>query len=95
LAVLSTKIDLADEEIVRIYGKRWDINGKLEQASQKLELTIYPPVKQLFDYCCVSKSEKLYGYVLLLLHTAIRSSESAAIIHVENKVCVIFSQLGG
>jgi len=25
LAILSTKIDLADKEIVRIYGKRWDI----------------------------------------------------------------------
>jgi hypothetical protein len=24
LAVLSAKVDLADEEIVRIYGKRWD-----------------------------------------------------------------------
>ena len=25
LAILSTKIDLADEEIIRIYGKRWVI----------------------------------------------------------------------
>ncbi|MBM9515364.1 hypothetical protein JWH17_23520, partial [Desulfobulbus marinus] len=26
LAVMSTKIDLSDEEIIRIYGKRWDID---------------------------------------------------------------------
>lgn len=33
----------------------------------------------LLDFCCVSKSERLYCYVLLLLHTAMRPSEAAGL----------------
>jgi len=33
----------------------------------------------LLDYCCVSRSERLYCYVLLLLHTAMRPSEAAGL----------------
>ena len=38
LAILSTNIDLPDEEIVRIYGKRWDIEVFFKMAKQFLGL---------------------------------------------------------
>jgi hypothetical protein len=38
LAILSTKIDLADEEIVRIYGKRWDIEVFFKMMKHHLNL---------------------------------------------------------
>jgi len=39
LALLSTNTELADEEIVRIYGKRWDIEVFFKMAKQHLKLT--------------------------------------------------------
>ena len=38
LALLSTDIDLADEDIVRVYGKRWDIEVFFKMAKQHLKL---------------------------------------------------------
>ncbi len=38
LAVLSTRIDLADEEIVRIYGKRWEIEVFFKMMKHYLNL---------------------------------------------------------
>ena len=38
LAILSTRIDLADEEIVRIYGKRWDIEVFFKTLKHHLNL---------------------------------------------------------
>lgn len=38
LAILSTKIDLADKEIVRIYGKRWDIEVFFKMMKHYLNL---------------------------------------------------------
>lgn len=38
LAILSTKIDLAEEEIVRIYGKRWDIEMFFKMMKHYLNL---------------------------------------------------------
>ncbi|MGI6655224.1 MAG: IS4 family transposase [Desulfobulbus sp.] len=38
LAILSTKIDLADEEIIRIYGKRWDIEVFFKMLKHYLNL---------------------------------------------------------
>jgi hypothetical protein len=38
LALLSTDCDLSDEEIVRIYGKRWDIEVFFKMAKQHLDL---------------------------------------------------------
>jgi len=38
LAILSTHIDLANEEIVRIYGKRWDIEVCFKMMKQHLNL---------------------------------------------------------
>ncbi len=38
LALLSTDIDLADTEVVRIYGKRWDIEVLFKMAKQHLNL---------------------------------------------------------
>ena len=38
LAILSTDNDLADEEIVRIYGKRWDIEVFFKMEKQYLDL---------------------------------------------------------
>jgi hypothetical protein len=38
LALLSTDTNLADEDIVRIYGKRWDIEGFFKMAKQHLKL---------------------------------------------------------
>ena len=43
LSILSTKVDLADEEIVRIYGKRWDIEVFFKMMKHYLNLPI--PVK--------------------------------------------------
>jgi len=38
LALMSTDIDLANEEIIRIYGKRWDIEVFFKMAKQHLKL---------------------------------------------------------
>lgn len=38
LALLSTDTDLADEDIVRVYGKRWDIEVFFKMAKQHLKL---------------------------------------------------------
>jgi hypothetical protein len=38
LAILSTDTGLADEEIIRIYGKRWDIEVFFKMAKQHLKL---------------------------------------------------------
>lgn len=38
-----------------------------------------PQIDKLLDWCCVSDSKKLYSYVLLLLHTAMRPSEAAGL----------------
>ena len=38
LAVMSTKIDLPDEEIIRIYGKRWDIEVFFKMMKHYLNL---------------------------------------------------------
>lgn len=38
LALLTTKIDLADEEVIRIYGKRWDIEVFFKMAKHYLNL---------------------------------------------------------
>ena len=38
LALVSTDTDLADEDIVRIYGKRWDIEVFFKMAKQHLKL---------------------------------------------------------
>jgi len=47
LAVLSTKVDLPDEEIVWIYGKRWDIEVCFKMLKQHLRLE---KEAQLRDY---------------------------------------------
>lgn len=47
LAILSTKIDLAAEEIVRIYGKRWDIEVFFKMMKHHLNLE---KETQLRDY---------------------------------------------
>jgi hypothetical protein len=39
LVILSTDITLSDEDIVRIYGKRWDIEVFFKMAKQHLKLT--------------------------------------------------------
>ena len=38
LALMSTDLELANEEIVRIYGKRWDIEVFFKMAKQHLKL---------------------------------------------------------
>lgn len=38
LAILSTDIHLSDEDVVRIYGKRWDIEVMFKMAKQHLKL---------------------------------------------------------
>lgn len=47
LAIISTKIDLADKEIVRIYGKRWDIEVFFKMMKHHLNLE---KEAQLRDY---------------------------------------------
>nr|WP_321464389.1 site-specific integrase [uncultured Desulfobulbus sp.] len=50
-------------------------------SAPKNRLSLLTPkqIDTLLDYCCISKSEKLYCYVLLLLHTAMRPSEGAGL----------------
>lgn len=50
-------------------------------AAPKHRLVLLTPkqIDTLLDYCCDSKSENLYCYVLLLLHTAMRPSEAAGL----------------
>lgn len=36
-------------------------------------------IERLLDFCCISDSEKLYCYILLLLHTGMRPSEMAGL----------------
>lgn len=38
LAIISTDIQLADDDVVRIYGKRWDIEVFFKMAKQHLKL---------------------------------------------------------
>jgi hypothetical protein len=56
LALLSTDIDLADTEIVRIYGKRWDIEVFFKMSKQYLHL---------------EKGVQLRNFDGLIAHTAI------------------------
>ncbi len=39
LALISTDLEISDEDIVRIYGKRWDIEVFFKMAKQHLKLT--------------------------------------------------------
>ena len=50
-------------------------------SAPKNRLSLLTPkqIDTLLDFCCVSKSEKLYCYILLLLHTAMRPSEGAGL----------------
>lgn len=50
-------------------------------SAPKHRLSLLTPrqIDALLDWCCVSKSERLYSYVLLQLHTAMRPSEGAGL----------------
>ena len=50
-------------------------------AAPKHRLALLTPrqIDALLDFSCISKSKHLYGYVLLLLHTAMRPSEGAGL----------------
>ncbi len=56
LALLSTDLELADKEVVRIYGKRWDIEVFFKMAKQHLNL---------------AKEIQLRDYDGLIAHTTI------------------------
>lgn len=58
LAVLSAKVDLPDEEIIRIYGKRWDIEVCFKMLKQHLRLE---KETQLRDY------DGLVGHVTVVM----------------------------
>ncbi|MEW6587152.1 MAG: transposase [Nitrospirota bacterium] len=58
LAILSTKIDLADTEIVRIYGKRWDIEVFFKMMKHYLNLE---REVQLRDY------DGLIGHITIVM----------------------------
>ena len=58
LAVLSTKVDLPDKEIIRIYGKRWDIEVCFKMLKQHLRLE---KEAQLRDY------DGLVGHVTVVM----------------------------
>lgn len=58
LAVLSTKVDLPDKEIIRIYGKRWDIEVCFKMLKQHLQLE---KEAQLRDY------DGLVGHVTVVM----------------------------
>lgn len=58
LAVLSTKVDLPDKEIIRIYGKRWDIEVCFKMLKQHLRLE---KEAQLMDY------DGLIGHVTVVM----------------------------
>lgn len=46
-------------------------------AKNREPLLTLAEIERLLDWCCVSSQERLYSYVLLLLHTAMRPSEAA------------------
>ena len=50
-------------------------------SAPKHRLSLLTPaeIDRLLDWCCVSKSESLYCYVLTMLHTAMRPSEAAGL----------------
>ena len=56
LALLSTDIGIADEEIIRIYGKRWDIEVFFKMCK---------------SYLCLSKEFQGRSYDCLVAHTTI------------------------
>jgi IS4 transposase len=60
LAILSTRIDLPDAEIVRIYGKRWDIEVFFKMLKHYLNLE---REVQLRDY------DGLIGHITIMATT--------------------------
>jgi len=64
LAILSTDITLSDEEIVRIYGKRWDIEVFFKMIKQCLNLNKEVSLRN-FDGIIAHTTIVMFRYVFL------------------------------
>nr|WP_320012726.1 hypothetical protein [uncultured Desulfobulbus sp.] len=58
LAIISTQIDLADEEIVRIYGKRWDMEVFYKMLKHYLN---FEQESQLRDF------DGIIGHIIIVM----------------------------
>ena len=67
LAILSTDIDLPDKEIVRIYGKRWDIEVFFKMIKQRLRLAKEIQCRD-FDALIGHTSIVFMRYIFLTYH---------------------------
>lgn len=65
LALLSTDIDLADTEVVRIYGKRWDIEVFFKMSKQYLQLETGVQIRN-FDGLIAHTTITLMRYLFLI-----------------------------
>lgn len=73
--------------LYRMARIEWGLNvedpGKdvRKPSAPRHRLVVLSPeqIAALLDFCCVSRSERLYCYVLLMLHTAMRPSEAAGL----------------
>jgi IS4 transposase len=66
LALLCTDLSLSDEEVVRIYGKRWDIEVFLKMAKHYLRLDSEIQVRD-FDSILAHSTLVMIPYVFLAL----------------------------
>jgi hypothetical protein len=67
LAILSTDIELTDEEIVRIYGKRWDIEVFFKMTKQLLPMNNEIQVRS-FDSMIAHISIVLLRYIFIAVY---------------------------
>ncbi len=67
LAILSTDIELTDEEIVRIYGKRWDIEVFFKMTKQLLRLNNEIQARS-FDSMIAHISIVLLRYIFIAVY---------------------------
>jgi hypothetical protein len=74
LAILSTDLTLPDEEVVRIYGKRWDIEVFFKMAKQYLKLDSEIQVRD-FDSILAHSTIVMLRYIFLAVQQRIASDE--------------------
>jgi hypothetical protein len=74
LAILSTDIDLPDQEIVRIYGKRWDIEVFFKMIKQHLRLAKEIQCRD-FDALIAHTSIVFMRYMFLAYHCRLSTDQ--------------------
>lgn len=74
LGVLSTDVLLPDEEVIRIYGKRWDIEVFFKMAKHYLKLDTEVQVRD-FDSILAHSTIVMLRYIFLAVQQRISSDE--------------------